>query len=115
MIEQPSVWYFRDRRAAHALSVPFLAIGYRGCASDQKEHELCVREGPQANRPGASQRPSCRDAGGRHGRAGIVRRRPLGPEHPPKIGSTQVVPTVTNEQLLCSLLIEQNSTQQTIT
>src|SRR3546814_9783714 len=79
----PSVWYFRYRRAAHALSVPFLAIGYRGCASDQKEHELCVREGPQANRPGASQRLSCRDAGGRHGRAGIVRRRPLGPEHPP--------------------------------
>src|SRR3546814_4036701 len=38
-IEQPSVWYFRYRRAAHALSVPFLAIGYRGCASDQKEHE----------------------------------------------------------------------------
>src|SRR3546814_17235771 len=38
-IEQPSVWYFRYRRAAHALSVPFLAIGYRGCASDQKRSE----------------------------------------------------------------------------
>src|SRR3546814_4571251 len=37
-IEQPSVWYFRYRRDAHDLSVPFLAIGYRGCASDQKEH-----------------------------------------------------------------------------
>src|SRR3546814_15634977 len=39
-IEQPSVWYFRYRRAAHVLSVPFLSTAYAGCS-----HRKTVGEG----------------------------------------------------------------------
>ena len=48
----------------------------------RKQHELRLLEGPQADRAGAAQRLSRRDAGGRPGGAAGVRRRPLGPKTP---------------------------------